>query len=145
VSDFGNLIQGHASLFQTELNRSRGKRARVFLEAETLLLRRGNQLSVDEDRGSRVMPLRDAVFGWQKTRPQLLFERHGILKSADSRITEAVLAFCSVISSLAILSIGAAQTVDPGSGTPVFYESWYFMSAREEPVSVVASATLDIS
>ena len=57
--------------------------------------------------------LRDAIFGWQKAWPQLLFERHGILKSADSKNYGGCFGVLFGHWPVAILSIGAARTVSP--------------------------------
>ena len=79
-----NLVDGNARLVEAEADGVNGKVACVFFAAEALLLGRGNQFAVDDQRSGGVHALRDAVLALVQARPMRLLEGHRVFQPADS-------------------------------------------------------------
>ncbi len=84
VCDFVDFKDGEAGLSKAKVDGVDGKVASVLFAAKTLLLGGSNQFAVDDQCGSGVHPLGDAVFAFVQSRPMGPLEGHRIFQSADS-------------------------------------------------------------
>ena len=83
VRNLVNFVDGDAGLVEAEADGVDGKVAGVLFAAEALLLGRGNQFAVDDQRGRGVHALGDAVLALVQARPMRLLEGHRVFQPAD--------------------------------------------------------------